>query len=204
MMNSIVEVKEFLDEVVQNEVHPVVAETYRLDVPGLTIEECQWVENQLNIQLPESYRHCLIKYDWNKLELGYLRFYGDAQRIVYENRESINASFYRIHNGLEIATYEADTVCVCLERSSKGRIFYINHNLYPEIKADFVSSGFETFVICAVTDLKLKKEVNYYQWNRDQKQKEGEKLYDQINKAIISIEPRANESDFWYKFIRGI
>jgi hypothetical protein len=206
-MCTISEVKEFLDKLAEKEQSPAIASTLRLSPAQMTEVDCQYIDKELGIRLPESYRSLLLAYDWSNLRLGNLHFFSSAHVIIENNLASKNPfyEFYKANHLIEIGYYEADTVCVRLQNHGglEGEIVYLNHARYPEMKAEFVSSSFERLVICAVIDLRLKKEANYYEWSDSQLLSEGESLYSQIMDAILKIEPRANEVSFWRKFIRG-
>jgi hypothetical protein len=207
-MRTIGEVKEFLDRLARKEESPVIAETVRLPPSQMTEADCQLIDRELSIRLPESYRRLLLAYDWSNLRLGNLRLFGGARAIIENNRPSRNPfhKSYRANHLLEVGCYEADSVCVRLRSRNKsegGEIVYIDHSKYPEVKAEFVSGDLERLVVCAAIDLRFKKEARYYEWRGTRPQGEEESLYSRIMDAILRVEPRATESSFWYKFIRG-
>lgn len=200
-MDTIKEVKDFLDKLYQQKKSPVVAKTFYLGIPGIKEAECQDIEKKLNIQIPETYRSFLLAYDWSTLRLGNLKFFSNAQTIIDNNQMSTNPfyEFYRANNLLEIGNYEANPICIRLKNKigSEGEIVCLDHNSYPKPEVMFVSSNFERLVVCAAINLRLKTEAG------DSQSENIEELYNQIISAILRVEPRANESPFWYNLIRG-
>lgn len=205
-MRTVREVKEFLDILRERQAPGVVAEGWRLDSPGLSEADCQHVEQHLNVQLPSSYRDMLKAYNWSHLEFGYLKFFATANKLINTNQASANPlyEFYRAHHLLEIGHYEADRICIRLSNGSMGEIVSIPEAKYPNLITEFVASSFEKLVVCAALDLQLKMQSGYYDWSDEQMEQQEEQLYAQVWAKILQVEPRATESNFWHRFIRGI
>jgi hypothetical protein len=210
-MQTIREVREFLDQLREQVPFPVVARRLCLDMPGISEMDCQRIEQELSIRLPKLYRDILLAYDMRSLELGSISFLGDAQRIIHMNQSPINPllEFNKKNHLLQIGNSEADVICMRLEeyRDHEGEIVYVSHAKYPrpeQAETEFVCSDFEKLMICATIDLKLRKEAGYSEWSDELIGSEREKaLAQQIMNEIIKIEPRAGESSFWYYFIGG-
>ncbi len=206
-MQTLDQVKLFLNELEANEKSPVISTFYHLGPPTITENDCQQVERMLSIHLPKSYRDMLISYDWQNLRLGGMRLYANIRELISRNQATVNpfCEFYRLHHLLEIGSYEADSICVNLkdyDQYEAGMIVYIDHEEYPSPVIEFVSTNLENLLVCAAIDLRIKKQKNYYNWSQERSLEE-EELYVQITKQVENIEPRASLSSFWYRFIRG-
>jgi hypothetical protein len=207
-MRTISEVKEYLDGLREREQSPVIARTLHLPDSQMTEADCQFIEEELDIELPESYRRFLLLYDWADLRLAYLEFFASADTIIESNLPPANPfyAFNRENGLLEIGSYEADPICIRIQENNgqpTGQVVCLNHESYPEFEVRFVSGDVERLVVCAAIDLQLKKEVDYYGWSDDQKLEDEEALFNQIMDAILEVEPRARETSFWYGFVRG-
>lgn len=207
-MQTVGEVKGFLDKLREQEKSPVIANTLSLPVSQMAEADLQRIEAELGVRLPASYRSLLSAFDWSHLRLGNLQFHANADAIVESNMASRTPFFqlYQTNDLVEIGSREADPICIRIQGSQggpEGEIVYLNHASYPEVRADFVSSGFEQLIVCAATDLRLKEEAGYYEWTDAQLENDQERLFGRIMDAILEIEPRASETRFWDGLIRG-
>jgi hypothetical protein len=203
IVKTIDEAKRFLDTLAKKKREPI-ASVYRLGPPQISKADCRRVERELNVRLPASYRSLLLSFGWNTLNLSNLEFHASAQELIDRNRASVNPfyEFYQAHHLLGIGNYEADPICVGLEGGREGEIFYIDHNQYPELQAEFIASSFERLIVCATINAQIKEDVSYYEWDDAQLDQE-EPLYNRVLEAISEVEPGASKGSFWYNFIRG-
>ncbi len=202
-METIEEVKDYLDALIEEDTSSHLKESYYLAKSKLSDEDCQLVEKELTIVLPNSYKELLLTYDWTNFELGYLSFLGDSIELIKTNKVAVNPfyEFYKEIHLLEMGSYEADPICIRLndQHGSTGEIVYIDHELYPDLKADFICRDFERLIVCAAINLRFKKEAGFNLLDASQK----DLLNNQIMKAILNIEPRANETSFWDNLLRS-
>jgi hypothetical protein len=205
-MQTMDEVKSFLDELVLREKSSILTQGYRLNRNGLTEDDCQSIEHRLNIQISSSLRSLMMKYDWSNLAIGGLSFHGTAKEMFEINTfYSPFQKVYREMGLLQIGENEADPICAFVKKYKgfqEGEVVQIYHDEFLKTReTEFVASNFETLIFCLATNLKMKKDVGY---SRSKYPEESRtQLFNNIFEEILKIEPRANESSFWEGVIEG-
>ena len=164
MIRNLKELIGYLD--VKARSFPVIASEIRLLSPGLTKGEIEELTSVFP-DLPDSYFEVLKKVKVENISIGYFNISpGGSNKFNFVERLSrLNSGFdnpfldhMKVENIIEVASLEADPICVgCRNTNKGGKVYIYDHTELNNFEIKLIANSFEEMLILAgnISEVKM-------------------------------------------------